>query len=374
LLEVDENWRNIQAKVDLLRSETKPKGRPDDSLVAYLQQKKLELQEAELELAQIIVKRDDLLAKVPNPPDETVPDGSDDEDAVVIKEIGAVKEFPFPVKDHLELGRFDMERGAKLSGARFTYRMGNSALLELALYRYAIDVLTKKGFTLVLPPVLVREDAMYGTGFLPTEESNLYKVQPDELYLTGTSEVALAGIHQGEILDNASLPLKYAGYSTCFRREAGAAGKDTRGIFRLHQFDKVEMFVFCLPENSKAMHEEILSIEEEIVQGIGIPYRVVITAAGDLGPSAAKKYDIEAWMPAQKKYREITSCSNTTSYQARRLQIRTRLDNKVEYINTLNGTAMTARFLVALLENFQDENGKVKVPDILLGYGAPEYI
>jgi len=186
--------------------------------------------------------------------------------------------------------------------------------------------------------------------------------------------VALAGLHQGEILDNALLPLKYAGYSTCFRREAGAAGKDTRGIFRLHQFDKVEMFIFCLPEDSKAIHEEILSVEEEIVQGLGIPYRVVVTAAGDLGPSAAKKYDIEAWMPAQKKYREITSCSNTTSYQARRLQIRTRSDNKVDYVNTLNGTAMTARFMVALLENFQEENGKVKIPDILLSYGAPEYI
>lgn len=364
----------MQARVDLLRSETKPKGRPSEDQVVYLQQKKLELQSLEDELTSVVKEREALLAKVPNPPDDSVPDGTDDSDAVVIKEVGDRKDFAFPVKDHLELGDFDMERGARLSGARFTYRMGKAALLELALYRYAIETLVAKGFTLVLPPVLVREDAMYGTGFLPTEESNLYKVEPDELYLTGTSEVALAALHQGEILDSDLLPLKYAGYSTCFRREAGAAGKDTRGIFRLHQFDKVEMFVFCKPEDAAAIHEEILATEEEIVRGLSIPYRVVLTAAGDLGPSAAKKYDIEAWMPAQKKYREITSCSNTTSYQARRLQIRARYEDGVDYLNTLNGTAMTARFMVALLENFQDESGKVTVPDVLIKYGAPQYL
>lgn len=374
MLAIDDKWRQLQARVDLLRSETKPKGRPSEDQVVYLQQKKLELQSLEDELTSVVKEREALLAKVPNPPDDSVPDGTDDSDAVVIKEVGDRKDFAFPVKDHLELGDFDMERGARLSGARFTYRMGKAALLELALYRYAIETLVAKGFTLILPPVLVREDAMYGTGFLPTEESNLYKVEPDELYLTGTSEVALAALHQGEILDSDLLPLKYAGYSTCFRREAGAAGKDTRGIFRLHQFDKVEMFVFCKPEDAAAIHEEILATEEEIVRGLSIPYRVVLTAAGDLGPSAAKKYDIEAWMPAQKKYREITSCSNTTSYQARRLQIRARYEDGVDYLNTLNGTAMTARFMVALLENFQDESGKVTVPDVLIKYGAPQYL
>jgi seryl-tRNA synthetase len=343
-------------------------------MLAQLQQKKLELQAAEVELAKLTSERDLLLAKVPNPPDDNVPDGVSDEDALVVKEVGEKTTFSFTPKDHLELGNFDMERGAKLSGARFTYRCGKSALLELALYRYAIDTLVSKGFTLVLPPVMVREEAMYGTGFLPTEESNLYKVEPDGLFLTGTSEVALAGLHQGEILDPESLPLKYAGYSTCFRREAGAAGKDTRGIVRLHQFDKVEMFIYCHPEESDAIHSYILGIEEEIVRGLGIPYRVVLTAAGDLGPSAAKKYDIEAWVPSQGKYREITSCSNTTSYQARRLQIRSRYESGTNYLHTLNGTAMTARFMVALLENFQDEKGRVGVPPVLLPFGAPEYV
>ncbi len=343
-------------------------------MLALLQQKKLELQAAETELAKVATERDFLLAKVPNPPDDNAPDGVSDEDALVLKEVGERTAFPFEPKDHLELGNFDMERGAKLSGARFTYRYGKSALLELSLYRYAIDTLVAKGFTLVLPPVMVREDAMYGTGFLPTEESNLYKVDPDDLFLTGTSEVALAGLHQGEILDPESLPLKYAGYSTCFRREAGAAGKDTRGIFRLHQFDKVEMFIYSHPETSGEMHDYILGIEEEIVRGLGIPYRVVLTAAGDLGPSAAKKYDIEAWVPSQGKYREITSCSNTTSYQSRRLQIRSKYGTGTNYLHTLNGTAMTARFMVALLENFQDGDGKVKVPEILLPYGAPDCI
>jgi seryl-tRNA synthetase len=252
--------------------------------------------------------------------------------------------------------------------------MGATALVELSLYRYALDVLVNKGFTPVLPPVIVREEALYGTGFLPTDETNLYHVEPDGLYLSGTSEVALAGLHQGEILDPEDLPLRYAGYSTNFRREAGAAGKDTRGIFRLHQFDKVEMFFYALPEKSKEHHEEILAIEESIVQGLGLAYRVINTAAGDLGPSAAKKYDIEAWMPHQGRYREITSCSNTTDYQARRLNIRFRDGKETRTPHTLNGTAMTARFLVAILESFQDEGGRVAIPAVLSTYGAPSVI
>jgi seryl-tRNA synthetase len=265
-----------------------------------------------------------------------------------------------------------MERGARLSGSRFAYRIGPIAMVELALYRYALDHLVNLGFVPVLPPILVREEAMYGTGFLPTEEANLYKVEPDGLYLTGTSEVALAGLHQGEILD--SLPIRYAGYSTNFRREAGAAGRDTRGIFRVHQFDKVEMFVYTAPEKSMVVHEELVAIEETIVSGLGIPYRVVNVAAGDLGAPASRKYDIEAWIPTQERYREITSCSNTTDYQARRLGVRYRHEGTLRYPHTLNGTAMTARFLIAILENFQDENGRVAIPDALVRHGAPASI
>jgi seryl-tRNA synthetase len=215
---------------------------------------------------------------------------------------------------------------------------------------------------------------MYGTGFLPTDEVNIYRVERDDLYLTGTSEVALAGLHMGEILDIGSLPLHYAAFSTCFRREAGAAGKDTRGMFRVHQFDKVEMFVFCLPQDSADEHERLLSIEEELVQELGIPYRVMNIAAGDLGASATKKYDIEAWFPAQGRYREITSTSNTTDYQARRLDVRYRRESGVEHVHTLNGTAVTARAMMAILENFQDEGGGVAVPEVLLSYGAPRTI
>jgi seryl-tRNA synthetase len=226
----------------------------------------------------------------------------------------------------------------------------------------------------VLPPVLVREEAMYGTGFLPTDDVNLYYVERDELYLTGTSEVALAALHMGEILDADALPLHYAGYSTNFRREAGAAGKDTRGMFRVHQFDKVEMFAFSLPDASDAEHELLLSIEEELVQELGLPYRVVDIAAGDLGPSAVRKFDIEAWFPGQGRYREITSTSNTTDYQARRLDVRYRGERGTELVHTLNGTAVTARALIAIIENFQDEGGRVAVPPVLEQFGAPRRV
>jgi seryl-tRNA synthetase len=314
-------------------------------------------------------RRSSLLAKVPNPPDDGVPDGADDSDSVEIRRVGDPSEPSFKLRDHLDLGGFDVERAARLSGSRFVYRMGPIALIELALYRYALDHLVARDFVPVLPPVLVREEAMYGTGFLPTEEANLYKIESDGLYLTGTSEVALAGLHQGEILE--SLPLLYAGYSTNFRREAGSAGRDTRGIFRVHQFDKVEMFAYTTPERSAAVHEELLAIEEEIVSGLGIPYRVVNVAAGDLGAPAARKYDIEAWIPTQERYREITSCSNTTDYQARRLGVRYRAEGTLRYPHTLNGTAMTARFLIAILENFQDTGGRVAIPEALVRYGAP---
>ncbi len=264
-----------------------------------------------------------------------------------------------------------MERAAKVSGARFAYRVGDVALLELALYRYALGRLVAKGFVPVLPPVLVREEAMYGTGFLPTDEVNIYKVERDELYLTGTAEVGLAAMRMGEILDADSLPLRYAGYSTNFRREAGAAGKDTRGMFRVHQFDKVEMFVFTTVERARDEHEHLLAIEEELIGDLDLPYRVVNIAAGDLGASAAKKYDVEGWFPGQERYRELTSTSNTTDYQARRLDIRTRRDGKLEHVFTLNGTAVTARTVIALMENFQNAGGGISVPEPLWEFGAP---
>ena len=374
LLASDQAVREIQPRVEELRAARKVKGKPTPEQLEELERIKEELQSLEQQLAAAEARRKELLNRVPNPPDEATPDGSTDEDAVEIRRWGDPPSFDFPVRDHLELaaGGIDLERAAKVSGSRFAFRLGDVALLELALYRFSLDRLGSRGFTPVLPPVLVREEAMYGTGFFPTEEVNIYAVERDELFLVGTSEVPLAAMHGGEILDADDLPLRYAGYSTCFRREAGAAGKDTRGMFRVHQFDKVEMFVFTRPEWSREEHERLLEIEEELVQELELPYRVVNVAAGDLGASAAKKYDIEAWFPSQERYREITSTSNTTDYQARRLEIRHRRNEKqLEPVHTLNGTAMTARWLIALLENFQDERGEISVPEVLTEFGAP---
>lgn len=362
----------MTARVETLRAGLRLKGRPSEAELAELSKRKEELRLAEAELQEVTTSRDALLARVPNPPDPSVPDGGED-DAVEVRRVGEPPEFAFPIADHVVLGGFDMERGARLSGSRFAYRIGPTVLVELALYRYALDRLVTEGFLPVLPPVLVREEAMYGTGFLPTEEANLYRVEPDGLYLTGTSEVALAGFHLGEILED-PLPLRYVGYSTCFRREAGAAGRDTRGVFRVHQFDKVEMFVWTTPEASKDEHEALLALEESLVQGLGLAYRVVNTAANDLGAPAAKKYDIEAWIPSQGRYREITSCSNTTDYQARRLGVRYRTEQGLRHPHTLNGTAMTARWLIALLETYQDEGGAVTIPEPLVRLGAPAHL
>ena len=373
LLAADERWRELETQASELRAQTKTKGKPTPEQLEQLRGLKAELQRVEAEHEEAAQRRQELLDRVPNPPDPSVPDGVSEDDAVEVRRVGAPPSFAFEPRDHLELaaGRdwIDLERAARVSGARFAYRLGEAALLELALYRFALDRLVARGFVPVLPPVLVREEAMYGTGFLPTDEVNIYRIERDELYLTGTSEVALAAFHLGEELDE--LPLRYAGYSTNFRRESGAAGKDTRGMFRVHQFDKVEMFVFTEPGRSAEEHEALLALEEELVQELGLPYRVVNVAAGDLGASAAKKYDIEAWFPGQERYREITSTSNTTDYQARRLGIRFRRQGKLEPVHTLNGTAMTARWLIALLENFQDEGGEIAVPEVLTGFGAP---
>jgi seryl-tRNA synthetase len=373
LLAADERWRELETQASELRAETKTKGKPTPEQLEQLRGLKAELQRVEAEHEEAAQRRQELLDRVPNPPDPSVPDGVSEDDAVEVRRVGEPPSFSFEPRDHLDLaagrGWIDLERAARVSGARFAYRLGEAALVELALYRFALDRLVARGFVPVLPPVLVREEAMYGTGFLPTDEVNIYRIERDELYLTGTSEVGLASFHLGEELDE--LPRRYAGYSTNFRRESGAAGKDTRGMFRVHQFDKVEMFVFTEPDRSIEEHDALLALEEELVQELGLPYRVVNVAAGDLGASAAKKYDIEAWFPGQERYREITSTSNTTDYQARRLGIRFRRGGKLEPVHTLNGTAMTARWLIAVLENFQDERGEIAVPEVLTGFGAP---
>jgi seryl-tRNA synthetase len=366
-LAADERWREVVPRVDDLRSRTKLKGKPTPEQLEGLKGVKEQLQAAEHELAAAETERDALLTQLPNPPADDAPDGDRDEDAEEIRRWGQPPRLDDP-KEHTEIGRFEMERAARLSGSRFGYFVGDTALLALAVHRYALDTVVREGFTPVLTPVLVREEAMYGTGFFPTDRTNIYALPEDELYLTGTSEVALAGMHMGEILDE--LPLRYAGYSVNFRREAGAAGKDTRGMFRVHQFAKVEMFVFCAPDDSAAEHERLLAVEEQILQGLEIPYRVVNVAAGDLGAPAVKKYDCEGWFAHQQRYRELTSTSNTTDFQARRLGIRARVDGKnLGPVHTLNGTAVTDRATLAILENLQGG-----VPEVLRQYGAPEHV
>jgi seryl-tRNA synthetase len=366
LLAADERWRSLIPRVDELRAHTKLKGKPTEEELEALKPVKAELKQAEEELSIAEEERTAALALVPNPPHESAPDGTTEEDAVEISRSGKPTALA-ALREHTEIGRFDMERAARVSGSRFGYIVGDSALVAMALYQFALDHLARAGFTPVIPPVLVREEAMYGTGFFPTDRSNIYALEADGLFLTGTSEVALASLHMGEILEE--LPLRYTGFSSCFRRESGAAGKDTRGMFRVHQFNKVEMFVFIEPEESWGEHERMLDLEERYLQALGLPYRVMNVAAGDLGASAAKKYDIEAWFPFQERYREVTSCSNTTDYQARRLGIRYRAERGLETPHTLNGTMVTDRALLAILENFQGG-----VPDVLTRYGAPAEI
>jgi seryl-tRNA synthetase len=312
-------------------------------------------------------------AVLPNLTDPTAADGLTDEDSVEIKTWGTIPEFA-AAKDHVELGEahglLDIERAAKVSGSRFGYLLGPLVRLEFALVQYCFDMLEPHGFRPVAPPVLVREDALYGTGFFPADREQVYAVERDDMYLVGTSEVPLAAFHADEMLDAEALPRRYVGFSTCFRREAGTYGKDTRGIFRVHQFDKVEMFSFCHPDGSLAEHDMLLEREEELVQGLELPYRVVNVAAGDLGASAAKKYDIEAWFPGQGRYREITSTSNTTDFQARRLKIRFKDDDgKNRFVHTLNGTAVAiGRWLIAIVENYQQPDGTIAVPEALQRY------
>jgi seryl-tRNA synthetase len=364
LLAADERWRELVPQVDELRAKQKLQGKPTPEQLEELRARKERLGELEAQLTAAEENRDAALAKVPNPPHESAADGLTEDDAVEITRWGDPPQLAEP-KEHTEVGNFDMERGAKVSGSRFGFILGDTALVALALYRFALDRLVSEGFTPVLPPVLVREDAMYGTGFFPSDKSDYYEIPADNLYLVGTSEVPLIAMHMDEILE--TLPLHYCAFSSCFRRESGAAGRDTRGMFRVHQFQKVEMVAYTRPEDSWDTHERMLAIEESLVRELEIPYRVVNTAAGDLSTAAAKRYDIEGWFPSQERYRELTSCSNTTDFQARRSRIRYRAgDKSIETPHTLNGTAATDRWVLAILENFQGE-----VPEALQRFGAP---
>jgi seryl-tRNA synthetase len=371
LLPAEEALKAEQNRASKAIGQAKQGGGDASEAIAAMQDVAARGKALSAERAEVDAQLDRLLATLPNLPLESSPLEEE-----VVREWG---EAGRTGRDHLELldGLVDMESGAKLSGSRFVYLRGPLVMLELAVVRWAMEVLSGHGFEPVIPPVLVREEALYGTGFLPDTEQQIYRVCDDDLYLVGTSEVALASIHRDEILSGADLPRRYAGFSSCFRREAGAAGKDTRGIFRVHQFDKVEMFSFVEPSASEDEHERILSIEEELMQALDIPYRVVNIAAWDLGASAAKKYDVEAWLPGQGAYRELTSCSNTTEYQARRLNARYRAgpDAPLQFMHTLNGTAVTSsRTILAIVENGQRDDGSVAIPEVLHAYGAPEEI
>jgi seryl-tRNA synthetase len=368
LLQADERWRALIPQVDDLRSRTKLRGKPTAEELEELQRVKDDLKALEAELAEAEAERDRLALLVPNPPHDSVPDGVSEDDVLEVRRAGE----PPPLdeaREHTAIGRFDMDRAARIAGSRFGYWIGDAALLALALYRLALDRLVAKGFVPVLPPVLVREEALVGTGWLPSDDPNVYQVVGEDLYLAGTAEIPLGGLHLGEILERDELPLRYVGFSPCFRSEAGAAGKDTRGMFRVHQFNKVEQFAFTLPEDSWEEHERLLANTEEIVAELGVPYRIVVLPAGDMSKASAKTYDVELWFPSYGRYRETASISNTTDFQARRLGTRYRGDHGPEPVHTLNGTAVVDRMALAILENLQGE-----VPDVLKSYGAPAEI
>jgi seryl-tRNA synthetase len=392
ILELDEKHRTLIQEVEKMRAEKNSVSKEISGLDGSEREKKIkdmkalgeELDASEAELNKIIVQLKELTLELPNLPHESVPEGRDDEDNEVLKKVGKVPKFDFEPRDHLELGEMldliDMETGAKTSGARFYYLKNEAVLLEFALIQWLLKEFTENGFTPVTVPMLVKEEMMYATGFFPTDKNEIYTVNPsheknpegDDLYLVGTSEVPLAGLHMFKpVTDIENLPKRYVGFSSCFRREAGSYGKDTKGILRVHQFDKLEMFSFCHPSQSWKEHELLLSIEEKILQELGLPYQVVNICGGDLGAPAAKKYDCEVWIPTQKKYRELTSCSNCTDFQARRAAIRFRREGgkKPELVHTLNGSGLAVgRTFLAILENYQQADGSVLIPEVLKPY------
>jgi seryl-tRNA synthetase len=393
-LKNDQLWRNLTVEVDNLRAEQKSlskeignrkgqqKSSPDpeiDKQLDVLTKNGTELSDniASLTTKQEEIKKlaDKAMSSISNLVHKDAPIGGE-KDFKVVETIGKPRDFNaegIKIKDHVELGEelklIDLERGAKVSGSRFYYLVGDGALLELALVNFAIDIAQNHGFTPVIPPALVKPAAMEGTGFLGQAAENVYRIEQDDMYLVGTSEVPLAAMHMDEILNNKELPIKYAGYSPCYRREAGSHGKDTRGIFRVHWFDKVEMFIFSNFEDADKIHKELLEIEKEILTKLELPFRIIDVATGDLGSSAARKFDCEAWIPSSNEYRELTSTSNCTEFQARRLKIRTRAGDKTNYVATLNGTLLAVtRTIVALLENHQQKDGSINIPKALRPY------
>ncbi|MEV0971700.1 serine--tRNA ligase [Microtetraspora glauca] len=377
LLSLDERRRSALTAFESLRAEQKSIGKSvskasGDERQALLDRAKdlaAQVKSAEAEAEKVAGELDAVIEGVPNLVDEAAPIGGED-DYAVLEEVGEPPSFDFAPRDHLELGELlgaiDMERGAKVSGARFFFLKGVGARLQLGLLNMAMQQAIEAGFTPMITPVLVKPESMQGTGFHVAHDKEIYRLPDDDLYLVGTSEVPLAAYHGDEILDAGSLPLRYAGWSSCFRREAGSYGKDTRGIIRVHQFDKVEMFSYCRPEEAGEEHRRLLAWEKEMLAKVELPYRVIDTAAGDLGSSAARKFDCEAWIPSQGRYREVTSTSNCTDFQARRLRVRYRdQDGKPQHVATLNGTLATTRWIVAILENHQQADGSVVVPKAL---------
>lgn len=383
VLKLDDKRRKLLVKIEGLRSKqnkasqeiAQARGKAKDKLINQMKKIADEAKESAPGLEKMEESLRKLMLLIPNLPQEGVPEGKDETENVVLRKWGEPKKFDFKPLDHLDLGTkldlIDIERATKTSGARFYYLTGDAVKLEFALVQFAIDFLSQEGFTPVVPPVLVKERIMESGGYLPQGEEEIYKTVRDNLHLVGTSEQSILGMYADEILLADKLPLRYVGFSSCFRREAGSYGKDTRGIFRVHQFDKVEMFSFCHPDKSSEEHEYFLSLEEKIMQKLELPYQVVVMCTGDLGAPAAKKYDIEAWMPAQSKYRETHSTSNCTDFQARRLKIRYRAKPEAspQFVHTLNGTAIAiGRMIIAILENYQQKDGSVTIPQVLQPY------
>lgn len=377
-LELDKEWKSLLARVEQLRAERKKLTEAD---IERGKQLKEELKTLENKLNKLEEERKELLLSIPNLPANDVPAGKNESENVEVKRWGQPRRFDFKPKDHLELGKnlkiLDFETGAKVVGANFYYLYNEGALLELSLVKYAFDLLSKEGFIPVITPDLAKSRYYLGTGYLPKgNEAQTYEIKNEDLGLIATAEVTLAGKHSDEIIPERNLPIKYVGYSHCFRQEAGSYGKYSKGLYRVHQFTKVEIFIYCLPEESNKWHQHILAMEEKIYQDLGIPYRVVEMCTGDLGAMAARKFDIEAWMPGRNEYGEVTSASNCTDYQARNLNIRfKRKDGKIEFVHMLNGTAIaTSRTLLAILENYQEEDGSVIIPKVLRPYICKEKI
>jgi len=375
IADFDEKRRALIAQVGEMRAEQKLKSKEIKGTSEELLELKGKIKENE-EILEVLEKDiEELLLSVPNLPLEEVPIGKDETENRVIRTVGEKPKFSFKPKEHWQLGEeldlIDSARGAKVAGERMSFIKNELVVLEFALIQFVLEKLINKGFTPMIPPFMVKERAMFGTGYFPDAVNGVYVINPgeDNLYPIGTSEVSLISYHDNEIIEGKSLPLLYCGYSPCFRREAGSYGKDTKGIFRLHQFEKVEMVIFCKPEESRRMHQFILSIEEEIMQDLGFHYQVVEMCTGDLGLVAAQKYDLEVWFPGQERYRELTSCSNCTDFQARRLNIRYKDETGNHFVHTLNGTGVAiGRTLAALIENYQHSDGSIGIPQILRPY------